>query len=129
MYTLSWDKSMEAILNLIKNEKISGTLLIFVLMGAWYAHGWANDEFVKRDDFDRLTAMITEHVEDMRIVTASQIVRDKEVLLQVALHAADQDPSKKNEIGHIEREIDQAKAYRQCLIEKRPNCKHLKPPQ
>ena len=125
MITLPWGQSMEAIVQMLKNEKISSTMLILVLLGAWYAYGWAGEEFVKSDDFNKLTTLIVTHVEDMKIVNAAQLLRDKELAMQIAV--ATQESEK--QIKHIQDEINQARQYKNCLIRKEPNCKHLRPPE
>ena len=125
MLTLHWGQSMEAILEMLRAEKISSTLIILVLIGTWYAYGWAGEEFVKSDDFNKLSSLIITHVEDMKIVNAAQLLRDKELAMQIAT-ATNETPA---QIKHIQHEIDQARAYKKCLISKEPNCKHLKPPE
>jgi len=116
---------MEQILGALKNEKISSGVLALLLCGAWWAYGWAGEEFVNRNDFDELKGLIITHVADMKIVTASQLIRDKELAVQIANATGESD----TQISHIQNEITRAQAYRTCLINEEPNCKHLKMPE
>lgn len=116
---------MEQIIGALKNEKISSSVLVLILIGATWAYGWAGEEFVNRNDFDELKGLIITHVGDMQIVNASQLLRDKELALQMA--RATGEPTSQR--SHLKREIRQVKAYKSCLINEEPNCKHLKPPE
>lgn len=119
---------MEQLIGGLKNEKISLSLLALVCAVAWYSFTWANEkheDLVKRHEFDRLKTLMVEHTEEFRIVSASQIIRDLELQLQLAEATGQPD----NQIDHINNEIVEAKSYRRCLIERLPNCRHLKPPE
>ena len=123
------------------NEKLNSPqaimgFMLAVLMSGWAFWAWANNEFVprneinvqlqqSRDDISALTELVTIFVEDMQIVNSGQLVRDKELALQIAL--ATNQPT--NRIEQIKGEIQRAKKYKSCLIHKDPNCKHLKPPE
>ena len=123
-----WSKLMEQVIGGLKDEKISLSLLGIMVLIAWYSFTWANEQhgdLVKRSEFDELSKLMIEHTEEFRIVNASQIIRDFELQLQVAEATG----RSQAEIIHIEEEIAQAKRYRSCLIDRRPNCKHLKPPE
>ena len=76
-------------------------------------------------EFNELMKMTVTHTEEFRIVTASQLIRDYEMQLQIAAATG----RTENEVQHIERDIIEARTYRQCLIERKPNCQHLKPPE
>jgi hypothetical protein len=122
---LTWSRAMEELLGAFKNEKISSTVLILIILGAWYAHSWASEEFVKKSEFGELKSLMVNFIEDDRIVNASQLLRDKELQLQIAIATSQSD----GQISNIETEITEVKAYKECLIHKDPNCKHLKPPE
>jgi hypothetical protein len=121
----TWSQTMEALMGILKNEKISSTVLVLILVGAWWSYSWANDEFVNKGDFNKLTTLITTHVEDMQIVNASQLIRDKELAYRICEATGDTP----GELKNLSDQIIQAKQYRNCLINKQPNCKHLKPPE
>lgn len=116
---------MEQLVGVLRNEKISSTVLVLILIGAWWTYGWANEEFVNKGDFDKLTNLIITHVDDMKIVNAAQLLRDKELAFQIATATQESDA----QITHLQDEINQARKYKECLIHKEPNCKHLKPPE
>lgn len=120
------------VIDMLRQEKISGSVLAFVVLLAWYAYGWAGEEFVSADEFKQLNKefkelnnAITDHVDDMKIVNASQLIRDKELSMQLGMAVG----LNESEMEHLESEIRKAKEYRKCLIDQRPNCKHLKPPE
>ena len=116
---------MEQILGALKSEKISGSVFVMVIALAWWAHGWAEERYVKQGDFDQLKTIMTDFVEDTQIVNASQLIRDKKLALQIA-QAVNQS---KAQTDTLSGEITKAEAYRACLIGEQPNCKHLKPPE
>jgi len=123
----------------LKDEKISIGLAAAIVLSLYYALSWAQTEhkniselsaqersqLVNKQEFHELLNVITTHTEEFRIVTASQLIRDYEMQLQIAAATGKTD----SEVQHIERDIVEAKVYRQCLIEQKPNCQHLKPPE
>ena len=121
--TLFWGKVMEQGLGVLKNEKVSLAFLVSALSMVVYAYAWANENFVKQQDFDELKSLLVNHTEEFRITDAAQIVRDLQLQKQVALATG----KPQEEIGHIDDDIRAAQAYKSCLIEQKPNCKHLKP--
>lgn len=122
----NWGSVMvEQVTSSLKNEKVSLSVLALLGMCAVWMYGWANEEFVRQSEFKELNDLMVTHTEEFRITNASQIIRDLELQLQIA-QAAD---SSSGVIQHIEGEIQEAKVYRKCLIERRPNCYHMKPPE
>jgi hypothetical protein len=120
---LFWGNVMEQGLGILKNEKVSLAFLVSVLSMAIYAYAWANESFVKQQDFDELKSLLVNHTEEFRITDAAQIVRDLQLQRQVALATG----KPEEEITDIDDDIRAAQAYKSCLIEQKPNCKHLKP--
>lgn len=116
---------VDQIIGLLKNEKISASIIIMFGFTMWWIYGWAEERYVTRTDFGELKEIMVEHIDDMQIVNASQFIRDKELALTVCIATG----RPELEIQHLKDEINEAKAYRACLIERRPNCKHLKPPE
>jgi hypothetical protein len=114
---------MEQGLGVLKNEKVSWAFLVSIMSLVVYTYAWANESFVKQRDFDELKSILVSHTEEFRITEAAQIVRDLQLQKQVALATG----KPETEIAHIDEEIQQATAYKTCLIDRRPNCKHLKP--
>lgn len=116
---------MEQAIGALKDEKISLSLLGLVVAIAWWSYGWANEEFAKKQDVDDLKTLMVTHTEEFRIVNASQIIRDLELQLQLS-EATNQDIGV---INHLKEEIADAKQYRRCLVDRKPNCQYLKPPE
>lgn len=132
MNAVVWGKMMDQIVGAFRDEKISLGLLGIVAMLAWYSFAWANEkheDLVHKSQFEKeigaLTKLMTEHTEEFRIVNASQLIRD----LEVQLELAEATGKSESEIIHIGEEIQEAKTYRRCLIDRKPNCQHLKPPE
>ena len=123
----------------LKDEKISIGIAVAIAMSLYYCLSWAQSEhksitelsvkersqMVSKPEFHELLNVITIHTEEFRIVTASQLIRDYEMQLQIAEATG----RSGDEIAHIEKDISAARLYRQCLIEQKPNCQHLKPPE
>ena len=118
-----WGHVMDQALTALGDGKRFFYLLIGFLGITIWAYTWANDEFVRKEDFEQLNKLMVEHVGDMQITTASQLIRDKELQLQVARATGQTADS----LEHLEIEIKKAEQYRDCLLESGQNCKHLKP--
>lgn len=114
---------MEQLLGVLRNEKISSSVLVLILLGAWYTYGWAEDRYVAQGDFDELKGLIVTHLEDMQIVNTSQLIRDKKLALQLAQSTGESDAH----LATQQDAITKAETYKDCLIGKKPNCKHLRP--
>ena len=110
---------MEHLLRAIKNEKISSGVLILLLTGAWYVHGWANDEFVRKGEFFTLQEAVTDGFESIEINNASQVIRD--VKLEMLITGVTG-----GGVGTLAEELGAAKKYKECLVKQEPNCQHLK---
>lgn len=121
-----WSTVMEQAIGALRNEKISLGLLAVVLFLAGYAYTWAggeHDNLVSKTEFQELTTLMIGHTEEFRIVNASQLIRDLEMQLDIAAATG----KTESEIAHIKTDIKEARLYRSCLIDRRPNCKHLMP--
>ena len=118
-----WGRIMEQTMGVLKNEKVSLAFLVSILSMAVYAYAWASDNFVHQQEFDELKSLLITHTEEFRITDAAQIIRDLQLQKQIAV-ATGKTP---NEISHIDEELRQATAYKNCLIKQEPNCKHMKP--
>jgi hypothetical protein len=113
---------MEQILGVVKNEKISAGVLVLLIAVAWWAHGWASEEFVKKGEFNKLQTTVTDGFESIEINDAGQIIRAIKLELIIVKATAGSD----KELGDLADELEHAQAYKQCLVERRPNCQHLK---
>ena len=113
---------MEQILGVVKNEKISAGVLVVLIAVAWWAHGWASEEFVKKGEFNKLQTTVVDGFESIEINDASQIIRD--VKLEILITKATNGSAK--ELTDLADELSHAQAYKQCLVDQRPNCQHLK---
>ena len=127
-----WELMMDKGIGALKDEKISLGVLVIGAFAFYHLYTWADDnhnQLVKRPQFEqeieKLTKLMTDHTEEFRITNASQIIRDLEMQLQIAEATSRTEA----EINHLKIEISNAKMYRTCLIDRRPNCKHLKPPE
>lgn len=110
---------MEQILGAVKNEKISSGVLILLVAMAWYAHGWANGEFVKKDEFSKLQKTVTDGFESIEINDASQEIRDIKMKILITKATA-------GDTEGLDAELTAVKKYKACLVARSPNCKHLK---
>jgi len=122
-------KMSEAIHSIFKNEKISVGILLMIIPMLIAAKSWADTEYVLQDDFEKLTETIDTHVtefqaarEEQRIEAASQNIRDIKMESRIAT-AVGTDPT---EIVSITERLHDAEEYKQCLVLRQPNCKHLK---
>ena len=116
---------MEQVLSSLRDEKVSLGVLGAVFVLLFYAYAWANDEYAKQSDFDELKELIINHTEEFRINNASQIIRDLKTDIRIA--EATRDPDAPDvELKRLREQLEHAEDYKRCLVERRPNCKHLK---
>lgn len=118
-----WGKIMEQAIGVLKNEKISSLVLVFLCIIAYKGFLWASDEhkdLVQRSEFNELKTLLVDHTEEFRITSASQIIRDIKMEIIVCRAAASSNCSA------IEEKLKQAQAYKACLVARKPNCEHLK---
>ena len=131
-----WSKLMEQLMGGIKDEKISMSILVFFVFGLYYAYGWADNEFVKKTEFNELKNLIVqsdqnmdqkmdEHTEDFEITSASQLLRDLKLEQRIAKATG----ATETELIDIQEQIDAAGEYKSCLVSRLPNCEHLQSPE
>ncbi len=113
---------MEQLLAMLKNERPSGSVLIIILLIGFGAYAWADKEFVKKNEFDILQTTVTEGFESIEIHAASQVIRDVKMRIMLTKAAK----GSVTELSNLSDELIAARAYKKCLVEEKPNCKHLK---
>lgn len=106
---------VEQVLAVLRQEKVSSAVLALVVFGLLWAQSWASGEFARREDFSALR-------ESIEISDASQIVRDTRLELTITqAHGGSE-----GEVSRLAGKMAQAKIYKQCLVDQRPNCEHLR---
>lgn len=125
MTALFWGKVMEEVGNVLRNEKISFSLLAIIVLVLAYAYTWAGDEFVKQTEFNELRTLMVDHNEEFRIVTASQVIR----ALKSDIRIAKATDAPESEMIRLIEELQAAELYKSCLINREPNCQHLLNPR
>lgn len=121
-------RGMSDLLEAVKKEKISSGVLILVATLAVYAVGFADERYVKKEDLtpvqeqiDRIEQVQAEHVEEFKIVSATNAISDikRDIVLAQATGASESD------ILRLEDELEHKEEYKRCLVRQEPNCKHL----
>jgi len=113
---------MEQVIGALKNEKISAGVLVAMVALAWWAHSWAEEEFVKKGEFSELQRTVNDGFESIEINDASQVIRD--IKLELLITKATSGSNK--ELADLGDELSHAEAYKDCLVKRQPNCHHLK---
>ena len=113
---------MDKAFSSLKDEKVSLSVLGFVMMTIVWAYSWADGQYAKQSEFDELKSMIVDHTEEFRINNASQIIRDLKTDLRIAKATAAPDI----ELNRLEEQLEHAEEYKACLVRRQPNCKHLR---
>jgi len=113
---------MEQIVGALRNEKLSSTLLVLLVIGAWWAQGWADARYVEKSEFTQLRTTVKSGFDNIEINNASQIVRDIKLEIKITKAASGSD----QEITRLQERLEQAKNYKSCLVEQKPNCEHIK---
>jgi hypothetical protein len=117
---------LEKVMGGLKDEKIGLSALATIVFFAYYAWVWADDahtEFARKTDIQKIEQTITNHTEEFRIVSAGQLARDIKLSLQLSQATGASDA----ELRIMEAKLLAAEKYKDCLINRRPNCEHLKP--
>ena len=120
-----WGGLMDQIVGVMRNEKISSLVLIFLLVIAYKGFVWAGEEhtdLVKKSEFNVLVTLITDHKEEFRIVAATNAISDKELEIRICKAAGDTP----EELDRLTKELDTLTAYKSCLVGRRPNCQHVR---
>lgn len=117
-----WGLNMDQVLGGLKDEKISLAVLGFVVATAMYAYAWAEDKYASASEVQQLKTLIIDHTEEFRINNASQIIRDLKTDIRIAKATA----APEVEMDRLNEQLEHAEIYKDCLVQRRPNCKHLK---
>jgi hypothetical protein len=120
-----WGGLMDQIVGIMRNEKISSLVLLFLLFIAWKGYVWASDEhtdFVKKNEFNVLVTLMTDHKEEFRIVAATNAISDKELEIRICKAAGDTP----EELDRLTKELNTLEGYKACLVGRLPNCQHVR---
>jgi hypothetical protein len=117
-----WSGVMEQIFGALKEEKVSVAMIVVVVAGTFWMHSWASEKYVEKTEFQQLSKLMIDHTEEYRINNASQIIRDLKTNIRIA--KATQAPE--FDLDRLEEELEHAEQYKKCLVDRRPNCKHLR---
>lgn len=118
-----WGTLMKQATDLVMHGKVVRILILGIIGTLIYAYTWANDQFVRQDDFTTLVAAVDKHIQKMDIMAAKALSGRREIQVQIA--EATGAPEK--EIHKLKRERDAAKRYEDCLIYEQGNCEFLMP--
>lgn len=143
---------MEQIVGGLKEQRVTVSLTIaLIILAVAAGYLWADDQhgnYVTKEESARQTEelksrinengataqkavdilveqqkLLTDHVEEFSITMANQWVKDAKTDIRLAEANS---ATSEREIRLLEEELKHAEAYKQCLIERRPNCKHLR---
>jgi type II secretory pathway pseudopilin PulG len=117
-----WGKFMEELMGGLKDQKISLAVLGLVATALVYAYAWADDKFASQSEVEQLKTLIIDHTEEFRINNASQIIRD----LKTDIRIAKATNAPEVELRRLDEQLHHAEQYKECLVLRRPNCKHLR---
>ena len=120
-----WGSVVSNAIGVLRDEKISGGILVLVLAGFYGVYAWAageHDNMVDKAEFKELEQKVDQGFEQMTLNDASQKIRDIKLSLQIA-HATQ---APQPELDKIQEELEYAKAYKACLVHRDPNCEHLR---
>lgn len=135
-----WGTLLESAMKILKNERISGGALILMGAALFSMYAWADtahnildensktrhqqniEEMVSKEEFEELQATVDVGFEEINLNDASAEIRDIKLSRQIAQATGAGD----DEVARIEDQLNHAKAYKSCLVERRPNCDHLR---
>ena len=127
------------VMGMLKDEKVSLGILGLIAFIMFRAYGWMDVEFIRRTQaqdateaiqksVDSMSQMLKGHISDYTIGEAvkevEQLEGDLWYLKLTASYSGETE-----ETVTLERELRErlrhAVSYRDCLLDNRPNCKHL----
>ena len=123
----------------LKDERIPVGVAVGVIAFAFYAYGWATDNFVTTakaaTEMSKLSGQVgqiqqsvDDHIKEYRIGEAIKDVEDLEArLYHVQLHedSAGASATTRARTKELQERLRKAQIYRDCLLNDRPNCQHL----
>lgn len=124
MTILFWGQLMEQLVGFLQ-KRPSGSTFIFIMLICFAAYAWAGEEFVRKTEFNELKTLMVSHTEEFRINNASQIIRDLKTDIRIAKATS----APVVEVDRLEDQLDHAERYKDCLVDRKPNCKHLLQPE
>lgn len=119
---------MDHATNILKDEKGTAVLGLVIIFLFYHAFIWASDKhdgLVQMEQFETLENKVESGFENAELNDASQAIR----LLKIDLRIAKATGATDTELASMEEGITAAKAYKQCLVHRDPNCEHLKNPE
>lgn len=117
-----WIKFMDELIGGLKDQKISIAVLGLCVSAMIYAYAWADEKFASQSELKQLTQLVIDHTEEFRINNASQVIRDLKTDLRIAKATA----APETELHRLNEQLEHAEEYKDCLVSRRPNCRHLK---
>ena len=112
--------AMDQVLKFIGSARISGGALILLTVAMFWVHAWADNRFAKVEDLTTLQETVEIGFESIAINDASAEIRDIKLSLQVAKSTDSED------IGRIMEQLEHARDYKECLVNRGSNCAHLR---
>lgn len=131
---------MDDVVRKIKDEKVSIGVVIAVAVLAYYAHGWVFETFVTKANAQENVAGVQKTLDDVQH-TLNSFVQNYEIreakknvetieatMFHMQQHVAEHGntPETEAKISSLQRRLDNAVKYRDCLLNDHPNCEHLK---
>jgi hypothetical protein len=113
---------MEYLLSAIKNGRPVGIVLAVFIIGGMYGFTWADERFAKKEELHQLQRTVETGFESIKIEGASQEIRDVKLSKQIAIATGAPPES----LEAIEDQLEHARAYKQCLVERGSNCEHIR---
>ena len=131
---------MDEAVQRVKDEKVSIGVVVAVLMLAYYAHGWVFETFVTKvsaaDNVQSVQNTLNDVQKTLNTFVVSYEIREAKKTVEaieaqiwhsqqhIREHGAS--PEVEAKLTGLERKLDMAVKYRDCLLADKPNCEHLK---
>jgi hypothetical protein len=132
-------KFMDELVGGVRNQKVSIGIIAGVLFLAWNSWQWAFETFSTKaeaaENVHKLESMLQsnnnllqDHIDEYRIGEAIKDVESIEGdLWHLKMHESQAGETAETRAlkAEMEKKLDHAIEYRNCLMNQRPNCKHL----
>jgi hypothetical protein len=114
--------AVEQVMKIMKSDGVTRGLVIILCCLLVYSFSWAESRYARVEDLTTLQQTVELGFESIAINDASAEIRDVKLSLQMAKATG----SPETDVTRINDQLEHAKSYKKCLVDRGTNCAHLR---